>query len=272
MSETDTMFNERDRRYAAVQRMLSTDPSYDNRTIASTLKMQMRTVHHAQGDENKVSGCGYGLWCGFKWGPHRAISHLRSQSGGQWQTLGVAAGLGAGPQVERDPGLASEGVLRLCTLLSLAPSSPDLNPLDYFVWLYVENITNMTSHNTKASLIAAIRRVFAELPPALVERVCSKFRIRIEAVIEAEGGYIELMSALLHNQVTWIDFFYKSFKIKLCFFFFWTTILSFHPEFKIPVSIGFKFTTFESMCPLALFRSFLSNTGAYTELRTAFFI
>ena len=34
--------------------------------------------------------------------------------------LGVAAGLDAGPQVQRDPGLASEGVLRLCTLLSLA--------------------------------------------------------------------------------------------------------------------------------------------------------
>ena len=71
------------------------------------------------------------------------------------------------------------------------PSSPDLNPLDYFVWSYVENITNMTSHNTKASLIAAIRRVFTELPPALVEKACSQFWIRIEAVIEAEGGYIE---------------------------------------------------------------------------------
>ena len=34
------MFNEWDRRCAAVQLMLSTDPSYDNRTIASTLKMQ----------------------------------------------------------------------------------------------------------------------------------------------------------------------------------------------------------------------------------------
>ena len=37
------------------------------------------------------------------------------------------------------------------------PSSPDLNLLDYFVWSYVDNITNMTSHNTKASLITAIR-------------------------------------------------------------------------------------------------------------------
>ena len=50
------------------------------------------------------------------------------------------------------------------------PSSPDLNPLDYFVWSYVENITNMTSQNIKASLIAAIRRVFAELPLALVKK------------------------------------------------------------------------------------------------------
>ena len=148
-------------------------------------------------------------WCGFKWGPYHTTSHLQSRlesqhqsvpgcaeecvdpvvwSGGRWQILSVAAGLGAGPQVQRDPGLASEGVLQLLTLLSLPPSSPDLNPLDYFDWSYVENVTNMTSHNTKASLIASIRRVFTELPPALVEKACSQFRIRIEAVIEAEGG------------------------------------------------------------------------------------
>ena len=78
---------------------------------------------------------------------------------------------------------------------TLAPTFPDPNPLDYFVWSYVEDITNMTSHNIKASLIAAIRRVFAEIPPALVEKACSQFRIRIEAVIEAEGGCIEEISA-----------------------------------------------------------------------------
>ena len=41
MSESDTMFNEWDRRCTAVQVMLSTDPSYENRAIASTLKMQI---------------------------------------------------------------------------------------------------------------------------------------------------------------------------------------------------------------------------------------
>ena len=49
----------------------------------------------------------------------------------------------------------------------------------------------MTSHNAKASLIATICRVFAKLPPALVEKACSQFQIHIKAVIEAEGGYIE---------------------------------------------------------------------------------
>ena len=188
MSESDTMFNEQDRRCAAVQLMLSIDPSYDNRTVANTLKMQIRTVQRAQGDENKVSGYGYGLWCGFKWGPHHATSQLRSQLESQHQSVPECAEecgdpLVADPacssrtrrrqQVQRDPGLASEGVLQLCTLLSLAPSSLDLNPLDYFVWSYVENITNMTSHNTKASLIVAIRRVFTELPPTLVENPSS---------------------------------------------------------------------------------------------------
>ena len=140
MSENDTMFNERDRRCAAVQHMFSTDPSYDNMTIASTLKMQIRTVQRAPGDENKVSGYGYGLWCGFKWGPHHATSHLRKSTPKctwmcwrVWWSPGAirwpvtdpgAAGLGAGPQVLRDPGLTSEGVLRLFTLLSLAPLLP----------------------------------------------------------------------------------------------------------------------------------------------------
>ena len=227
------MFNERDRRCAAVQYTLSTYPSYDNRTIASTLKMQIRTVQRAQGDENKISVYGYGLLCCFKWGPYHATLYLRSrlesqhqsvsgcaeecgdplvQSGGRWHTLGVAEGLGASVQVQRDIGLASEGVLQLCTLLSLVPSSADLNALDYFVWPYVENITNMTSHNTKASLIVVIHRVFAELLLTRVEKAYSQFRIRIEAEIGAESGYIESMSALLHNPVAWIDFFNKSLK------------------------------------------------------------
>ena len=200
MSEIDTIFNERDWRCATVQLMLSIDPSYDNRTW---IAMNNRDVPKVMKTKFPATVMVFGVVLS----EGHITSHLRSrlesqyqslpgraeecddplvQSGGWLQTLGVAAGLGAGPQVQRDPGLASERVLWLCTLLSLAPSSsPDLNPLDYFVWSYVENITNMTSHNTKASLITAIRRVFAELPLVLVEKACSQFRIRIKVVIEA---------------------------------------------------------------------------------------
>ena len=52
MSEGDSMFNEQDRRCAAVQLMLSTNLSYDNRTIASTLKMQIRMVQSLRAQLN----------------------------------------------------------------------------------------------------------------------------------------------------------------------------------------------------------------------------
>ena len=133
------------------------------------------------------------------------------QSGSRWQTLGVVAGLGT---KETQAWLQKE-CYDFVPFSHWPPSFTNLNPLDYFVWSYVENITNITSHNSKASLIAAIHQVFAKLLLALVEKACSQFRIRIKVVIEAEGGYIEWMSALLHNQVTWIDFFNKSLKIKL---------------------------------------------------------
>ena len=51
MSESDTMF-ERDWRCTAVQLMLSTDPSYDNRIDASNLKMQIRTVQRLRAQLN----------------------------------------------------------------------------------------------------------------------------------------------------------------------------------------------------------------------------
>ena len=120
MSESDTMFNERDRRSTAVQLMHSTDPSYDNRTIASTLKMQIRTVQRLRAQLNPSDDA-------LEVVERKATSHLRSrlesqhqsipgcaeecsdplvQSDGRWQTLGVAVGLGTGPEVQRDSRLA----------------------------------------------------------------------------------------------------------------------------------------------------------------------
>ena len=195
--------------------MLSTDPSYDNRTIASTLKMQIwiatnnRDVPREMKTKFQAMLMVFGLVSseGHIRPPHIIEIGLKVNTKVYldvlksvvilWCNL-MASGRPRVWQQDSVPAYKSKEtqawLQKECydfVLFSHCPPPPDLNPLDYFVWSNVENITNMTSHNTKASLIATIRRVFTELPPALVEKACSQFRIRIETVIEGEGGYIE---------------------------------------------------------------------------------
>uniref|UniRef100_T1HE22 Tc1-like transposase DDE domain-containing protein n=1 Tax=Rhodnius prolixus TaxID=13249 RepID=T1HE22_RHOPR len=42
------------------------------------------------------------------------------------------------------------------------PNSPDLNPLDFYVWSVVERATNKSRHPNVASLRAAIEAAFAD--------------------------------------------------------------------------------------------------------------
>ena len=209
MSERDTLFNERDRRCAAVQLMLSTDPSYDNRTIASTLKIQIQTVQRLRVQLNgSIMVFGVVSSESHIMPPHifevalklntKVYPYVLKSVVIPWcnQVAGGRPWVWLQDSTPTHKSKDTQAWLQKdCydfVLFSHWPhSSTDLNPLDYFVWSCVENITNMTSHNTQARFIAAIRRVFTELPPALVEKACSQFRICIEAVIEAEGGYIE---------------------------------------------------------------------------------
>ena len=251
MSESDTIFNERDRRCAAVQHMLSSNPNYDNRTIASTLKMQI-------GLPPITGTCpgwwkqSYGLWCGFKWGPHHATSHLRcwlesqhqsvpacaeecddplKQSGGWRQTLGVAAGLGASPQVQRDPGLASEGVLQLCTLLSLPPPPSPTWTRWTTLFSHMSRISPTWPPTTpkpawsppsaKYSMNSR-RRLWKRHAPS--SRSVSRRWLRLKAVIlnRCQLYYIIKLAELIF-----------SIKVLKLVVFFRTTILSFHPVLQL---------------------------------------
>ena len=210
------MFNERDRRCATVQLVHSTDPNYDNRTIVSTLKMQIwiatnnKNVPRVMKTKFPAMVMVFGVVSseshimpphmfevGLKVNTKVYLDVLKSVvipwgnqvAGGRpwmWQQDSVLA-----HKSKETQAWLQKDCNDFVPFSHWPPSSPDLNPLDYFIWSYVENITNMTSHNTKASLIAAIRQVFAELLPALMDKACSQFRIHIEAVIEAEGGNIE---------------------------------------------------------------------------------
>ena len=182
------MFNERDRRCAAVQLMLSTDPSYDNMTIASTLKCNrdaprvMKTkfpatvmVFGVVSSEGHIMPA-HIFDVGLKVNTKVYLDVLKSvvipwcnqvAVGRPWVWQQNSAPVHKSKETQA---WLQKECYDFVSFSNWPPSSPDLNLLDYFVWSYVENITNITPHNTKASLIAAIRRVFAELPPALVER------------------------------------------------------------------------------------------------------
>ena len=71
------------------------------------------------------------------------------------------------------------------------PSSPDLNPCDYWLSSVIEERANGHPHGSVASLKRVIRRAAAAILPEEARRACSRFRSRIEQFRAADGGHIE---------------------------------------------------------------------------------
>ena len=161
MSESDTMFNKRDWRCAAVQLMLSTDPSYDNKT-PSKCKFGLP----------RITGTCPGWWkqsfrlrlWSLVWFQVRATSCHLTSSNSAWKSIPKCTWMcwrvwwspGAIRWLVADPGYGSRtqhwptspkrprlGFRRSATTLypSLTGSPPPPPTLDYFVWSYIENIT-----------------------------------------------------------------------------------------------------------------------------------
>ena len=159
--------------------MFSTNPSYNNRTIASTLKMQiwiatnnrdmprvMKTkflamvmVFGVVSSEGHITPS-HIFEVGLKVNTKAYLDVLKSvvipwcnqvTNGRPWvwqQDLVLAH-----KSKETQAWLQKE-CYNFVHFSHWTPSSCDLNLLDYFVWSYIKNITNMTSYNTQASLIA----------------------------------------------------------------------------------------------------------------------
>ena len=155
------MFNERDRRCAVVQLMNSTDPSYDNRTIASTLKMQIwiatnnRDVPRVMKTKFRSTVMVFGVISseGHIMPPHMFEVGLKvntkvyldvpksvvipwcNQVAGSRPWMWQQDSAPAHKSKETQAWLQKE-----CydfVPFSHSPSSPDLNPLDYFIWSYL---------------------------------------------------------------------------------------------------------------------------------------
>ena len=212
MSESDTMFNKSDRRCAAVQLMLYTDPSYDNWTIASILQMQIwvamnnRDMHRVMKTKFPAMVMVFSVVSseshiipphifkvGLKVNTKVYLDVLKSVvipwcnqvAGGRhwvWQ-LDLAP---AHKSKETQAWLQKE-CYDFVPFSHWPPSSPTRTR-----WTTSFGHTSRTSPAWPLTTPKpAWSQPSAEYSLAHVEKACFQFRIHIEAVIEAEGGYIE---------------------------------------------------------------------------------
>ena len=205
MSESDTLFNERDWRCTAVQLMFSTDPSYDsqnhcwiatnNRVVPREMETKFPAMVMVFG---VVSSEGYLMpphifEVGLKVNANVYLDVLKSVVI-PWcnQVAGGRPGCGSRTRHRpTNPKRPRHGFRRSATTLYSSLTGPPPLP----TWTCG---TTLVGHMSKTSPTwphttpkPAWSPPSTKYSPALVKKACSQFQIRIEVVIEAEGGYIE---------------------------------------------------------------------------------
>lgn len=71
------------------------------------------------------------------------------------------------------------------------PRSPDLTPLDYFLWGYVKSKVYETEPLNLQDLEDRIRNAFATITPEMLQNVRRSLEERLEECIDADGGHFE---------------------------------------------------------------------------------
>lgn len=72
------------------------------------------------------------------------------------------------------------------------PRSPDLNPVDFFLWGYIKDQVYSTPVRTREELEARVRTAFRRLNPNHIHRACTDAALsRIHRCLQENGGHIE---------------------------------------------------------------------------------
>lgn len=71
-------------------------------------------------------------------------------------------------------------------------ASPDLNPCDFFLWGWLEQVVCCRTYPTIASLKTALKNAWDKMDPTVIEHSCVReFQRRVNLVISQKGGPIE---------------------------------------------------------------------------------
>ena len=69
--------------------------------------------------------------------------------------------------------------------------SPDLNPLDYFLWGHVKSIVFEVNPQTTEDLKTAVEEAITSNPSEMLQRTVANFTKRLELCCAAQGGHFE---------------------------------------------------------------------------------
>lgn len=76
-------------------------------------------------------------------------------------------------------------------LLAWPPRSPDLNPLDFFLWGYLQHRVQLNEDETLEELRHTITAEIEEVPPHMLENVQPNMKKRLRKCIQENGGLFE---------------------------------------------------------------------------------
>ena len=77
---------------------------------------------------------------------------------------------------------------RVLATFHVAPSSSDLNPLDYAIWSRMVREVNAERHSNMDSLKKAIKKSWRHMDEAFIKHVTGRFRDRLERALEGQGA------------------------------------------------------------------------------------
>lgn len=69
--------------------------------------------------------------------------------------------------------------------------SPDMNPLDYFLWGYVKSVVYAGDTLVQVDCAKKIRQTFASITPDMIQRSTNDFRRRFQLCEQIHGHHFE---------------------------------------------------------------------------------
>ena len=77
------------------------------------------------------------------------------------------------------------------TNIAWPPRSPDLTPMDYFVWGFIKSNVYVKNYHSLDDLKNSINAAFQKITEVMISSTLENFVRRLNFVVERSGGHIE---------------------------------------------------------------------------------